>query len=252
MLILLLGCTLLASPAQIAAQESHTTPLRPLLLLTVFDPWNMVVGSDSPQFAVYENGLIIYQREHQDGERDYAAVTLSQEAFDTFLRRLNIGETFYQLDGYYDTVLITDQPTTMIYVYDPETEAEHTVYVYGNPDSAEVRAAAPREFFRIYDKLTSYHSPDAARWLPTHFEVVLWPYDSSDAAAWPQGWPSLDDPLTVERGSVTSLYLPIAQYERFLALAEDASALAIDGQTWAFSVRFPFPHEFWLAEDAGS
>src|SRR5947207_391514 len=38
---------------------------RPVLVLVETDPWAMVLGSDSPRFALYENGLAIYRT--QDG-----------------------------------------------------------------------------------------------------------------------------------------------------------------------------------------
>ncbi|OCB77669.1 hypothetical protein B0A79_11230 [Flavobacterium piscis] len=35
---------------------------RPLIALIETDPWLMVIGSDVPTFALYENGQIIYKK----------------------------------------------------------------------------------------------------------------------------------------------------------------------------------------------
>jgi len=219
----------------------------PIIILTIYDPWRMVIGSDEPTFALYETGLVIYQRENDDGKWELAAVVLDEDEFQTLRDSLQIDADLYALDEEYDTVLITDQPSNTIEIDDPELGEKH-FWIYGNlgSDSPDRDEAAPERLLNLFDLMTTFSHEDAKTWLPGQFEVILWPYETSDATTWPEDWPGLDDESTVERDSVYSLYIDIEAYDRFVELAEDANAFELDGQTWAFSVRFPFPHEHYV------
>lgn len=221
----------------------------PLLMLTIFDPWNSVLGADSPRFVLYDNGQVIYMRENDGWE--YATVQLTRTQADMLFEQL-VGDwqaqrEFFMLDDYYDHLLMTDQPSTTIYLFDPHTGGK-SVGVYGNLETDEARDLTPDTFLDIYDQVLAYQSAEAETWLPDYFEVVVWEYEYSDPTRWPADFPDLNSPSTVKRDSVYSLYVPIEEYETFIELAEDASAFLINGETWAFSVRYPFPHEHPASE----
>jgi len=91
--------------------------------------------------------------------------------------------------------------------------------------------------------MMSYSHPDAEPWLPEMFEVLLWPYENSSAAGWPEAWPEPGSPVFVPRDQVISVYLDSDQLERYRELAATARAVRLDGETYAFSMRWPFPHE---------
>jgi hypothetical protein len=232
--------------AQDATPEATPAPEGPhlRLMLTEFDPWRMVLGSDSPTFAAYDDGLIIFRRVNDNGEVEFASVQLSPEKLDTLLADFGVTDAFYKLDQYYDTVGKTDQVSSVITVFDEEGIRKQ-VSVYGDlRQDDEARRNAPAAYLKAYDTIDQYSPAEAKTWLPAQFEVVLWPYgNASGVANWPKDWPGLDDPSTIGRDDVYSLYLDMDQYERFQKLTKDASAVRLDGKTWAFTVRFPFPHE---------
>jgi hypothetical protein len=214
------------------------------LMLKEFDPWRMVLGSDSPTFAAYDDGLIIFKRVKDNGDVAFASVQLPPEKLDTLLADFGVTDAFYKLNDYYETVGKTDQPSSVITVID-ERGATKQVSVYGSlRQDEEARRNAPAAYLKAYDSIDQYDPAAAKTWLPEQFEVVLWAYDhASDAVNWPKDWPGLDDPTTIRRDEVYSLYVDMDQYERFQKLVKDGSALKLDGKTWAFTVRFPFPHE---------
>lgn len=228
--------TLTPPPAQSAPQL--------LVLLTIYDPWRMVIGSDEPTFVLYDTGLVIYQRIGPADGMEFASVVLPADELKALRATLKIDKELYTLKADPDAVGKTDQPTNVIRLWEAEL-GEKVISIYGDlwHDAEARQLAAPKRLIDLFDTLVNFSHPRAERWLPAQFEVILWPYAYSDPTDWPQDWPGFDDPTTVKRDSVYSLYLDISQYERFLQLASQASAFKLDGQTWAFSLRFPFPHE---------
>lgn len=236
-----ISVTTLTPPPPIPAQQ----PLTPLVKLVVYDPWRMVIGSDEPRFILYDSGLVIYTRIGPADAPEFVSVQLSTRERDALLADLNIGKDLYVLEANADYFTKTDQPTNVISLYDPLLGEKH-VSIYGDLwNDAEARAlAAPKPLIDLFDKLVNYTHPDAERWMPETFEVMLWAYDTSDAVAWPRDWPQLDDPTTIKRESVYSLFINFAEYDRYLELRNTANAVRLDGKNWSFAARFPMPHEY--------
>ncbi len=242
----------LAAPSTTAALTTMTPPpspapektLKPLVLLTVYNPWLMVIGSDEPTFALYDNGLVIYQRLGPADAPEFASVRLTAAEFKALKAELKIDKDLYALDANKDYYTKTDQPTNVIRLFDPVL-GEKVISIYGDlyADPEARQMAAPKRLIDLFDTLTGYSHPKAETWLPDHFEVMLWSYDTSDAVAWPEDWPTLNDPTTVKRDSVYSLYVDIKDYGRYVELQQTANALRLDGKNWSFSARFPLPHE---------
>lgn len=216
---------------------------QPVILLTIFDPWRMVIGSDAPRFALYADGRVIYQRQNRQGDWEFASTMLTEKEVSDLLRKLDF-KTLFPLDGDPNYYPKTDQPTTTILLWDKEL-GEHAIHIYGDlfSDKEARELAAPKPLIDAFDTLTSFTHPDAETWLPDQFEVMVWPYDYSDPTPWPGDWPDLNDSTTIQRDQLYSIYLDIKDYDRFVELAEDASAFRINDQTFFFSVRYPFPHE---------
>src|SRR4051812_15359197 len=85
MLLTSLAATLAASPIPAGlttmtpppSPTPDNQPLKPLVLLTVYNPWLMVIGSDEPTFALYDNGLVIYQRLGPADAPEFASAQLT-------------------------------------------------------------------------------------------------------------------------------------------------------------------------------
>lgn len=252
-LLLISSAALQAAPSTNAILRTATvapspTPIgapRPLVLLTVYNPWLMVIGADEPTFALYDNGLVIYQRIGPADAPEFASVQLTSAELAALLAQLKIDEDLYALDANKDYYTKTDQPTTVIRLSDPVL-GDKRISIYGDlyNDSEAREMAAPKRLIDLFDTLVKYYHPKAETWLPDHFEVMLWPYDTNDSTAWPANWPALSDPTTVKRESIYSLYVDIKEYDRYVQLKQSANALRLDGKNWAFSARFPFPHEW--------
>ncbi len=246
-LALVLTTPLSANPPRTTIPTSSPTPAaspKPLVLLTIYNPWRMVIGSDEPTFALYDNGLVIYQRLGPADAPEFASVQLTAAELKTLKAQLKLDKSLYALDAIKDYYPMTDQPTNVIRLFDPVL-GEKTISIYGDlfADPEARQMAAPKRLIDLFDMLAAYTHPHAETWLPDQFEVILYEYDTTGAQKWPQGWPTLIDPTTVKRDSVYSLYIDIDQFDRYLQLRQKATAVELGERTWAFSVRFPLPHE---------
>lgn len=216
---------------------------RPMAMLTIFDPWNPVLSSDSPAFVAYETGQVIYRSgEADDKYSGYMTVLLDEDELAALLDDIGV-DAFDALDAYYDLEMITDQPIQTFTVAG-DFDGLKQVSVYGNLSHDAVREAAPEAIVRAFDVMAGYSHDDAEPWTPEKIEVIVWPYDTSDAVDWPAEWPNLGDPLAVARQEVTSIYLDYAELDALRELMDDASAVRLnDGQTYTLTTRIPFPHE---------
>ncbi len=211
------------------------------IVLIERDPWLMVIGSDSPTFAFYSNGDVIYRT-----EKGYKESTLDKTQQIKFLHSINV-EKLSVAAKHYDASQSTDQPTIILAIIGKAKPS--IISVYGSLRSSEVREALPPEVSAAYDTLKTFSDPAARDWLPEKIEVIIWPYEYAPDKSifWPKDWPGLSDAATVKRGEDTySIYLPSTKYAElkiFLESRKEKGAVEIGGKKWAASVRFPFPDE---------
>lgn len=204
----------------------------------------MVVGSDSPRLALYEDGLVIYRT-----DSDFKSVKLSKHEVDQLQTSLDI-DALACVVGHYEAADGTDQATETIFIGRGDKLA--SISVYGAPIGPKV----PKAMTAAYQKLVKFDHPSARTWLPDKVEVIVWPYNYAPEASiiWPQEWPGLHSADTVKRGNGFSIYLPAADYPRlveFLKGRNEKGAVEIGGKKWAADVRFPFPREeMWMNAEA--
>jgi len=229
--------------------EPEAKPPQPLVLLYVRDPWRMVIGSDSPRFALYDNGLVIYASGEKEAEKAFLSRLLPMPELKELLASLDLERRLGGLDGKtIDASEKTDQPTTLIcYWVNGQRKA---ISVYGALRSgAPERERVPKPFLEVFDALTGFHAQGAKPWLPPLIEVLIWPFENSKLTPepWPKEWPGLDDPLTKKREMIYSLFLESKHFSDFLALGRkmrSGQAVLIGGKKWAVSYRIPFPGGF--------
>jgi hypothetical protein len=240
-------CTAQTSAQAPAAAVQPGPRAEPLLVLIEYDPWAMVIGSDSPRLVLYDDGVVIYRK-----EGGYRALRLEPDDIAAALASLK-PEAVGRLAGSYVASSWTDQPTTDILLRTGSTYAR--VSVYGSFRSDGVRAALPSEIVDLYQRLSEFDRPDASAWLPAFVEVVIWPYEYApdESIVWPEDWPGLSHASTLARGDGYSLYVPSAEYTRlrdFLRTRQQKGAVLVGDRKWAAQIRLPFPKEERWMESA--
>lgn len=230
-------------PNLLSEMRNRQAPM-PEVVLIERDPWKQVMGSDSPRFALYEDGRVIYR----EGEK-YRSVKLSAAELHSFRKSLATAHNSTRSGGY-DVALATDQPDNSLLLYrgDP-------VYlnVYGSLDDEQVVARLPRSVREAYDTVRTFSHTSSEPWMPEKIEVMVQPYEYAPGPSirWNEDWPGFSHPTTVQRGDSYSLFLPSTErknLQQFLATRNEKGAIEINGRKWAASTRTPFPsEELWMA-----
>lgn len=231
-------------PVALAAARASTIP-HPLIVMLTTDPWLMVIGSDSPAFALYSDGTVIFRTRY-----GLQSTKLDQTRKADLLRAFENPE-LAALAGGYDATFATDQPDNRLLVY--AGKEPFYVSVYGSLGDKLVRARLPKAVTDAFDRLRNFQALGASAWLPDKIEVMVWPYEYAPdrSIVWPQRWPHLADATTRKRGDAYSIFIAsteLTALKAFLASRTEKGAVEIDGKKFAASVRFPFPHEsLWMA-----
>lgn len=232
-------------PVALAAARKSGVPL-PLIVLLESDPWAQVLGSDSPAFALYEDGTVIRR-----AGQGFAETRLTPAETNQLLEELN-PSALARSYGRFRADDATDQPEQDLLIY--QGSKPIFVSVYGSLNDPDVRAKVPQEVVAAYDTLRTFSHVRSRPWRPEHVELMIWPYEYAPGPSnkWPEGWPDLNDPRTVRRGEDSfSIFLPsamLADLRAFRERTNDRGAVEIDGRKWATGIRFPFPQEsLWMA-----
>lgn len=218
---------------------------KPVVVLYENNPWLMVLGSDTPTFALYETGRAIYKRKSGEAVDIYEAKLTNAEQ-KGFLQSLEISDAFFKLPEEIEVSSWTDQPTNLLFI--KVGDKSKRVSVYGNLrrslDEGETRP--PKEFLHVYEKLIGFKYANEAKWEPQSLEVMLWDYNHApNKIPWPKSLPDLNSTATKKQGGMYSIFLQKHQFDefrRYLSNLGERTAVEINGKKLAVSFRFPFPN----------
>jgi hypothetical protein len=243
----------------LACAVCHGAESKPLLVILEENPWLMVIGSDSPTFALYDDGTVLYLRDKPTPKepfhtRKVADAKQKAEALLSF--------DASKMKSRYDLSAWTDQVTTVIWtptkkitIYGGWRKAHAT----STDSDLRLKAMAEREK-NMWESLPSEIREALLRvdreraivgtaWLPTKIEVMFWPYEYApeESIVWPKEWPGLAATDSRKRGEDSfSVFLPtekLSELRTFLKKGKPRGAVLIDGKKMAESHRLPFPGE---------
>jgi hypothetical protein len=220
---------------------------RPIAVLLISDPWSMVIGADTPRFALYEDGRVIYVE--QTSVREYMhmeAHLASQELANVKATLLGFAKepVSREIDVRPGS---TDQPESLFFLDVDGHKLVTSVYGLGaRADADREPTPLPAGIRDLHRYLTEFRVPVARKWIPDQLEVMLWDYSYAPEASirWPATWPGLSDPTTQKRGDAYSIFLAGTEEQAlrtFLANRKSRGAVEIDGKKWAVSYRPVFP-----------
>lgn len=251
-------------PSCMAAEFNPFDGPKPIVVFIESDPWLMVIGSDTPRVAIYDDGQMIFVKK-VDGRLAYHHVTVDKETLAAFRDRLKPVLALKGLKRRYDVrPNVTDQPEAMFYLRDGDRQV--TTRVYGlTADGAERRPSTaypdgpepdvpPTELLKLHKWLCSLDLRGGKEWTPKYVEVMLWDYSYAPdpSIQWPKQWPSLDSAGTIKRGEDQySIFLDgamLPELRKFLATRKEKGAVEVAGKKFAASYRRTFPGEpLWMA-----
>lgn len=258
----LLGLCLLlvfAAPPKLALGESMNPKEKsgapiPLLVLIEYNPWLTVIGSDSPRFALYQDGTVIFLRQ-KEKSAELFSVKISPSEVDRWIGPKTL-RAFEGQKSRYTAYGATDLTTSRFLLRTNEGSYKE-VSIYGLDVVMEKEEkpfeTIPGPILDLYQSMISYDNPAARPWLPPEIEAMLWPFEHARGAnqQWPKGWPGPNHPKAKKRrGDSYSVFLPnssLNQLREMISKLGESRAIEIDGKKWAVSYRLPFPgEEVWM------
>lgn len=254
----LLSLILLSAPVRASDIDPFKGP-EPIAVLIQTDPWLMVIGSDTPMVAIYDDGQVVYLKREKDKPPVYVTKQLDSEALAETRKKLLAFGDYSNVKRYYDMAPeVTDQPETRIYLSLGQTKFVTRVYGlmvsdtrlpgYTVMGSGKKPDELPQALKELHAYLTSLAFPDAKPWKPPYVEAMIWAYDyaTDESIHWPKDWPNLESPNALKRGDTYSIFLPgteLPKLREFLATRKDKGAVEIANKKWAVSYRYTFPSE---------
>src|SRR5690606_35922037 len=135
-------------------QTYNETYGQPIVVLIETDPWLMVIGSDVPTFALYENGQIIY-RKIVDKKYKYFEVKNNAEKTQEIVKSFGITDSLMKQPDYTEASSWTDQPTNILLL---NFDTLRQIAVYGNLQHTknEARENTPKDFLTVYDNILKF------------------------------------------------------------------------------------------------
>jgi hypothetical protein len=235
----------------------------PIAVLIQTDPWLMVIGSDTPLVAIYDDGQVVYLKRKKDKPPSLLHVQLSPGALKEIKDKLSTFGDYSKLNRYYDLARNSfDLPETKIFLSLGGKKFATTVYgltvsgtslrAYSTFAGKQKPDELPKMIKDLHEYMTSLDFTDAKPWEPPYVEVMVWGYDYApdESIHWPKEWPGLASPSTLKRGDSYSIFLPgkeLTKLRDFLKTGKEKGAVEIGGKKWAVSVRYVFPSEpVWL------
>lgn len=219
---------------------------QPILVLIETNPWLMVIGSDVPTFALYENGQIIYKK--VVGKKwKYFEVKNDREKTQKIIESFGITDSLMKQQDYIEASGWTDQPTNIL-LLNFDTLRQLSVYGELQDLKNEARQKTPKNFLSVYDNILKFEDDKAVEWLPDSFEVMATEYTHAPEKSlmWNKDWNDIKSVSTVKRSDdLYSIYLNKKHYQAFVGFLrsiKEKQAVEINGKKYSLTYRLPFPN----------
>ena len=227
---------------------------KPLAIFIEQNPWLMVIGSDTPRIAVYENGDIVYAKQAAENRLVYRYTKLSPSDLAALAKTWTPLLEHPPAKKYFELSGATDQPTAVMYLADKDRFAGLSVYGLScsskppAPTNPKGDAAPPPALYALHRTFCTTNFGAGREWTPRYVEVMLWDYSYASGApiAWPKDWPGLNSERALKRGDAYSIFLngdQLPKLNAFIATQKEKGAVELAGKKWAISYRFTFPGE---------
>ena len=252
-LALILLTSLLFAVAPAAAKFDPWAGPKPVAVFTEFNPWLMVIGSDTPRVAIYENGDVIFVKKIGQTYPYHSMKLTPAQLQELEAKWESLLDLTPPKDGY-EVTGATDQATASFYLRHGDKTFATSVYGWrcggGVPVPAHLKPEEkpPAALAEAHKTFCAIDFPESKEWVPKYLEVMLWDYSYAPQAslAWPKKWPGLTSERALKRGDAWSIFLDgtqLAELHVFLRERQEKGAVELGGKKWAADFRYTFPSE---------
>jgi hypothetical protein len=241
------------------------------------DPDALVLSAESPTFALYDDGTVIYQARPSA----FGQLLASQNSLESKNKAQTANKIIAPTQTPFRSVRIKENERKewlnrmsslgdLGERYDaPELSCHASVFtlLVNTPDVQKefvVRGShlrAPAKLALVLKLMSSFRHQKSEPWVPERIEVMLWPFEHArlPSIEWPSGWPDctdskyslntgpnlLSDYAPGPESDCYSIFLPMTYLEELQELKAKSglAAVLVSGKKCSLEYRFPFPHE---------
>jgi hypothetical protein len=215
----------------------------------------------TPIFVLYEDGLVIYNRDKYGSRGEEMSANLGRAGALALAREIaEMG--FFELPLHERVSSATDQPTVSILLRDGTRWHFASVYGIGRDGntlhSGLLGGDDPsRAFRRAYRRLVTFGAPRASPWKPDQIDVMLWKRENAHTSVpWPAAIPRPATPVMLPDGGVAihvRHQLLDGSYEDAArafeaSLRQGTTAVELDGASWSFSYQRCLPEGDYIGK----
>lgn len=167
-----------ASVEPVVKAKEEVEEAKPLFVLVEYNHRAMVVGADTPTFALYDDGTVIFWRKEGRGGK-YVSAKLTDSEVSGVLEQVN-PQSFVSLGRRYEPAGgISHAPETLM-VLREKGGSYKGVYIFGSlrrEENGSYPRGVPNLLADVFQFATTYDNAKATEWLPDSVEVMVWPYE---------------------------------------------------------------------------
>ncbi|MBK9579119.1 MAG: hypothetical protein IPO40_18785 [Fibrobacteres bacterium] len=227
---------------------------RPVLVLYETNALTFYPFSESPAFALYDNGEVIFTRKDPQGHGiKYFHEKLQKEEFFDFIRKTEFDTILDESGENKSFSEDTDQPDNYVYRFSSKNVWFYRYYGDLRSTGSPARKRAPQRLIQLFDRLAQYAPLRGLQeWIPDQYELIAQCNEAKGKTApWPKSLPDLKSPITKKMDeTIASLFLTKDQYQAYQAAEAtrpDGLKFRISGRSCFLVTRIPFPLEnLWM------
>jgi len=246
---IIIGFLIIWSVSFIRAQNIDRLPI---IVLYEANHWTFYPHSESPVFALYDDGTVIYSTKKESGfNLKYAFEVLDSASFFRLINDLNYSEVLSKEEYNNTLVNYTSQPQNYFYIFEGNTRQAY--YYYGSlRKDSKSRKKVSKKVRELFDKLAYYESDSTKEWRPELYELMVQTRKGNEGVVWSDSLPDFNSTTTIMRdSSFYSLFLSSDEFKIYEELNKRKSkddSFVINGRECFIIVRYPFPKEYYWME----
>lgn len=224
---------------------------------------------NGPLIVIYDNQTVIYRKSKSEyyfvklTSKEYSKLLLGVNSY--FLSKQTNDSSHIHTDS--TVFYINDASWTTLTLWEKNKKTSVTKFGTIKMNRQSLQKTKDISFEKIVDRLSSFESIHASKWLPDKIEINLWNinytgYKNLTYIDWNREWPDTSDISSKRWKNYTeryySIYLPKKYWSEFIKIyndkfpykSESISLFKMNGLSWQPSFRFPLPNEnFWRNEE---
>ena len=223
---------------------------KPLIVLLERPGWDRTPEQDTPEFVLYDNGLVIVKKSQKSLPLNFLSEELSSKDFQ-ILKNSYLNPSLFRIKSSYKLSRRTDNHSTYLYLWDGKKEKIIWIYGYypGQPASENCDPSLlPHVLGTVLNQMINFDTKKEKVWFPKKVEIFIRGEQNpgNRLISWDKSWPDINSSHKQKIEGGFELIFNQSQWkslETFLIPLENRNWTLLNGKSWKISYHIPFPGE---------